>query len=129
MAKEELLRRTRVSIEKHIADYYIFETDHHPIGCVALHAYEDHRSGELAFLYVNPSHENEGIGKKLIQFVEEKATKLQLEQLFLLSTQAYAYFQSQGGYLEGTVEHLPESRRALYEQSGRKSKILYKPLG
>ncbi len=129
VAKEELLRRTRASIEKHISDYYIFETDHHPIGCVALHRYEDHKSGELAFLYVNPSHENEGIGKKLIQFVEEKATKLQLEQLFLLSTQAYAYFQSQGGYLEGTVEHLPESRRALYEQSGRKSKILYKPLG
>ncbi len=128
VAKEELLRRTRASIEKHIGDYYLFETDHHPIGCIALHPYQESETGELAFLYVNASHENEGIGKKLMQFVEERARAMKLKQIFLLSTQAFAYFQTQGGYQEGHPDLLPAARRLKYDQNGRRSKILYKEL-
>ena len=34
------------------------------------------QQGELASLYVDPSHENQGIGRKLIHFVEDKAREL-----------------------------------------------------
>ena len=68
------------SIEKNLGDYYIFEIDKNPVACVALHVYPEQSKGELACLYVNPSHENQGIGRKLIQFVENKAREAGLER-------------------------------------------------
>ena len=65
---------------------------------MALHVFPEHKKGELACLYVNPSHENHGIGKKLIQFVESKAKEMGLSELLTLSTQAFTYFQSKGGF-------------------------------
>ncbi len=125
---EELVRRTRASVEKRLGDYYIFETDKNTVGCVALHPYPEQRMGELACLYVKASHENQGIGRKLIQFAESKARELGLDSLVALSTQAFTYFQSKGGFQEGTVDDLPPARREKYEQSGRHSKILIKRL-
>jgi amino-acid N-acetyltransferase len=125
---EELIKRTRASIEKQINDYYIFETDKNPVACVALHVYPEHRKGELASLYVNSSHENQGIGRKLLQFVESKAHEMGLTELVALSTQAFTYFSLKGGFVEGTPEDLPPARREKYEQSGRNSKILKKTL-
>ena len=75
---EELTRRTRAGIEKQLNDYYIFEIDKNPVACVALHLYPEQLKGELACLYVRPSHENQGIGRKLIQYVENKARELNL---------------------------------------------------
>src|SRR5205814_67536 len=104
VASDELVKRTRSTIEKSINDYYLFEIDRNPVACVALHIYPDQSKGELAFLYVNPSHENQGIGRKLIQFVENKARDTGLNELLTLSTQAFTYFQSKGGFTEGTPD-------------------------
>jgi len=125
---EELVRRTRSEIEKDLGDYYIFEIDKNPVACVALHVYPAQRKGELASLYVDPAHENQGIGRKLIQFVENKARELGLNELITLSTQAFTYFQSKGGFVEGSRENLPPERRDKYDQSGRNSKVLVKQM-
>jgi amino-acid N-acetyltransferase len=124
---EELVKRTRPMLEKTIGDFYIFETDKNPVACVALHIL-DQNKGELACLYVSPSHENQGIGRKLMAFTENKARELGLTELITLSTQAFTYFQSKAGFNEGTPEDLPPGRREKYEQSGRNSKILVKKL-
>jgi amino-acid N-acetyltransferase len=128
VASDELVKRTRAHIEKQLNDYYIFEIDKNPVACVALHVYPEQNKGELAYLYVNPSHENQGIGRKLIQFVENKAREMGLDALLVLSTQAFTYFQSKGGFVEGTPDDLPPARREKYDQSGRKSKVLLKYL-
>jgi amino-acid N-acetyltransferase len=99
VASEELARRTRSSIEKQLAEYYIFEIDKNP-----------------------------GIGRKLIQFVENKARELGFSELITLSTQAFTYFQSKGGFIEGSPDDLPPARREKYDQSGRNSKVLVKKL-
>ena len=122
------MKRTRSAIEKQLLDYYLFEIDRNPVACVALHAYPEQRKGELACLYVSASHENQGIGRKLIQFVENKAREMGLNELITLSTQAFTYFQSKGGFSEGTPDDLPPGRREKYEQSGRNSKVLLKKL-
>ncbi|HYV30725.1 MAG TPA: amino-acid N-acetyltransferase, partial [Candidatus Binatia bacterium] len=85
VANEELIKRTRVTFEKQLGDYYIFEIDKNPVACVALHVYPEQNTGEMAYLYVNPSHENQGIGRKLLQFVESKARELGLTELIALS--------------------------------------------
>jgi amino-acid N-acetyltransferase len=124
----ELMRRTRPMIEKNLADYFIFEIDKNPVACVALHVFPEQKKGELACLYVNPLHENRGIGRKLIQFVENKAKEMNLVELITLSTQAFTYFQSKGGFSEGTPDDLPPARREKYDASGRNSKVLVKKL-
>lgn len=128
VTSEELVKRTRSTIEKHLADYYMFEIDKNPVGCVALHIYPEQKQGELACLYVSPAHENQGIGRKLIQFVENRAREAGLSELIVLSTQAFTYFQSKGGFAEGSPEDLPPARREKYDQSGRNSKVLVKKL-
>jgi amino-acid N-acetyltransferase len=126
--RDELAPRTRGSIEKELSDYSIFEVDGNPIACVALHAFPAEKKGELACLYVRPSHENQGIGRKLVQYVETRAREAGLGTLLALSTQAFSFFQSKGGFVEGSPDDLPASRRTRYEQSGRRSKVLVKKL-
>jgi len=125
---DELLKRSRATIEQHLGDYFIFEIDRNPVGCVALHVDRERNQGELASLYVSQAHENQGIGRKLIQFVEKRARELELARLLALSTQAFAYFRSKGGFVEGTTDDLSPARRAAYAQSGRNSKVLVKVL-
>jgi amino-acid N-acetyltransferase len=124
----ELVKRTRPMIEKQLGDYFIFEIDKNPVACVALHVYPEQKKGELACLYVNALHENRGIGRKLIHFIETKAREMGLNELITLSTQAFTYFQSKGGFIEGTPNDLPPARREKYDQSGRNSKVLVKKL-
>lgn len=128
VASDELIKRTRASIEKQLADYYIFEIDKNPVACVALHSYPEQRKAELACLYVSPAHENQGIGRKMLQFAENKARESGFEELITLSTQAFTYFQSKGGFAEGSPDDLPSARRDKYDQSGRNSKVLIKKL-
>jgi amino-acid N-acetyltransferase len=125
---EELIRRTRTEIEKNLADYYILEIDKNPVACVALHIYPEQHQGELASLFVHPAHENQGLGRKMIQFIESKAREAGLTELITLSTQAFTYFQSKAGFVEGTPDNLPPARRAKYDLSGRNSKVLVKKL-
>jgi len=125
---DELLKRTRVTMEQNYGDYFIYEIDNNPIGCVALHQYAEAKLGELAFLYVSPSHENQGIGRKLMQYVETQAQERGLQRIIALSTQAFAFLKNKGGFAEGDDNLLPSDRKAIYEQSGRKSRILYKDL-
>jgi len=128
VASEELLPRSRGDIERQLDDYYLFEVDRNPIACVALHPYPAHGMAELACLFVRPTHENQGIGRKMTQFVENRAREMGLSRLLALSTQAFSYFQSKGGFVEGSPDDLPPDRRERYEASGRRSKILVKTL-
>jgi amino-acid N-acetyltransferase len=125
---EELLPRSRAAIEAQIDDYYLFEVDRNPVACVALHAYPDVYKGELACLCVRSSHENQGIGRRMVQFVEDRAKELGIATLFALSTQAFNFFQSKAGFLEGAADDLPQPRRDSYDQGGRRAKILVKEL-
>jgi amino-acid N-acetyltransferase len=125
---EELLPRSRADIEKHLDEYFLFEVDRNPVACVALRLYPEDRKGELACLCVRPSHENQGLGRRMVQFVEDRAREAGLERLIALSTQAFNFFQNKAGFAEGTPDDLPPARRERYEQSGRRSRVLTKTL-
>lgn len=126
--EEQLVKRTRSSIEKHIGEYYVFEIDNNIVGLIALHAYPELKMTELASLAVSPAHEHRGIGSKLALFVESLAREQGSERIFCLSTQTFTFFQHKLGYTEGTPDDLPPQRREKYEQSGRNSKVLVKSL-
>jgi amino-acid N-acetyltransferase len=125
---EELVRRTRTEILADIDDYWVLEIDRHIVGCVAMYPYPEHKMAELACLYVSRSNENQGLGRKLISFVESLARERGFSKLIALSTQAFVYLQQKGGFAEAGPEILPPARRAKYEASGRNSRILLKNL-
>src|SRR4029077_12229063 len=108
---EELIRRTRTEILTGIDDYWVLEIDRHIVGCVAMYPYPEQKMAELACLYVSRSTENQGLGRKLMSFVETLARERGFDRLFALSTQAFVYLQQKGSFSEAGPELLPSARR------------------
>ncbi len=125
---DELLPRTLAEIERQIGDYYVFDVDGTVAGCVALHPFPDQNKAEMACICVSTKFENQGIGARLMHFVEEHARTVGVRDLFCLSTQAINYFVQKGGFRLGSPDDLPFSRKQRYDISGRKSKVLTKQL-
>ena len=125
---DELVRRTRPEIERQIGEYFVFEVDANPVGCVAVHFYPEDHKAELACLCVDGKYENQGIGAKLTSYAEAQARALGAVELFCLSTQAFNFFVQKGGFHLGTPDDLPAARRERYERSGRHSLVLTKKL-
>jgi amino-acid N-acetyltransferase len=128
MEADELLRRTRTEVERQVEEYFVFEVDNTPVACGAVHFYPDGKKAEISSLYVDNRYENQGIGAKLIRYGEELARAAGADEVYCLSTQAINYFVQKGGFRLGTPEDLPESRRDVYDRSGRKSQVLVKKL-
>ena len=126
---DELIRRSRTEIERQVNDYYIFEVDGNPAGCVALHEYPEENKAELACLCVDPKYENQGIGAKLMNYAEVQARQTGVTELFCLSTQTFNYFVQKGGFRAAAPDDLPAARRERFEKSGRHSQVLTKKLG
>ena len=126
MNRDQLVDRSKETIEECLGDYFIFEIDDNPIACVALHQYPNENTGELAHLFVNPAYARRGIGQRLVQYAEKQASESGLTRIVTLSTQSFAYFENKSGFSIGSVEDLPNERRLTYESQGRNSKILIK---
>jgi amino-acid N-acetyltransferase len=125
---EELVKRTRADIEKQIGDFFVFEVDRNPVACAAMHLYPEQNKAELASVFVDERYANQGIGAKLISYIETQARHKKLAELFCLSTQAVNYFVQKAGFSLGTPDDLPPARRDRYDANGRKSQVLVKPL-
>jgi amino-acid N-acetyltransferase len=125
---EELLPRSLAEIEQQIANYYVFDVDGNLAACVALHPYPDYAQAEMACLCVSAKYENQGIGGRMMQYVEDQARHARLGELLCLTTQAVNYFVQKGGYRLATPDDLPTPRRKLYDASGRRSQVLAKKL-
>lgn len=128
---QQLVPRTRSEIAGRIGDFYVFEIDRNVVGCIGLKLYSGTSplTAELECLHVAEAHEHQGIGRKLMLFVEQRAREQGVERLLALSTQSFTFFQQKGGFREGDSTMLPSDRRSRYEQSGRRSKVLVKDLG
>jgi amino-acid N-acetyltransferase len=127
--REELIYRTQQAIEKNIDQFFVFEIDENLIACVSLTTYpEKPELAEIASLYVLPFYQNRGIGRKMVNYACIVAKERGATTALALSTQSFTFFISSCGFAEADKSVLPESRLKGYEESGRNSKILVKPL-
>jgi len=55
-------------------------------------------SGTVAGIFVEPKHQGEGIGRKLVQRMEEKASKEGLDQIETLASLEAIDFYKKNGY-------------------------------
>ena len=125
---EELMDRSLADLEANVGEYHLFEIDGNPVGCFSLTVFSEANAAELGAVCVSAAHENQGIGRKLVEYAEKLGRDKDLARLFVLSTQTFKWFQSKAGFTEGTLDDLPKARQAAAEESGRKSKVLLKSL-
>jgi len=88
------------------------------IGCAALYAFPAEKAGELAALAVHPDFRREGYGETLLQEIEQRARKLKLVRLFVLTTRTSGWFIERG-FVVSDPGRLPQQKRDLYNWQRR----------
>ncbi len=117
-----LIPRTSEYLEEKVNDFVVYEVDGIIHGCGALHPYAG-KTAEIAGVAVDAMYANLGIGKKIISYLIEKATKAKIKKVFVLTTQTSDWFQ-QVGFKRGSREELPAGKKEAYNQK-RKSRVLF----
>ncbi len=121
-----LVTRSRELLETEIENFQVIELEDTVIACAALYpAAED--SGEIACIAIHPEYRNKGLGKRLLESLEQTAKGQGLTRLFSLTTEA-SHFFLENAYQESSVDALPQARQQLYNLQ-RKSKVMLKALG
>ncbi len=121
-----LVKRDRLLLETEIERFSVLLHEGQVVGCVALYPFRDGQSAELACLAINPDHRNTGRGDTLLRHVEQRAQALGIDRLFLLSTRTGQWF-AERGFVETSVEQLPQAKQELYNYQ-RRSKVFVKQL-
>ncbi len=121
-----LVKRSRELLETEIEYFTVIERDGMIIGCAALYPYPEQRHGELACLTVHRDYQHQGHGQRLIQLMEDKACRLGLDHVFVLTTQSAHWF-IEHGYQESSLSSLPLEKQKLYNFQ-RNSKVFIKRL-
>ncbi len=125
---QELLPRSRQHLLANLQNYSVFEMDGHVVGCAALIIYPEQAAAEIASLVIHPSHRGQGIGRKLMNYLEQNARERGAQKLYVVSTQAAKYFQSLSDFTPVEPEKLPPPRYEAWLKSGRNSIVLHKIL-
>ena len=117
-AEGVLVRRSRERLEMEIERFVVAEHDGAIVGCAALYAFGEERAGELAALAVHPDFRREGYGEALLHEIEQRAKKLRLSRLFVLTTRTSGWFLERG-FVESDPGKLPRQKRDLYNWQRR----------
>lgn len=121
-----LVKRSRELLEEEIDHFTIVKRDGTVIACAALYPDADEAVAELACLAVHPDYQRRGYAQRLLEYMEDKARRMQVKRLFVLTTEAIQWFQERG-FKGGDIKQLPVKRQSLYNYQ-RRSKVLIKPL-
>jgi amino-acid N-acetyltransferase len=110
-----LVARTTQDLIDKKDDYAVYDVDGHLHACGALHVFPD-KQGEIAAIAVDETHASRGIGKKMIEYFIEQATKMKLKSVFVLTTQTSDWFKQQG-FVDAGINDLPEEKRKAYNKN------------
>ena len=120
MQQGMLIRRNPEDIQNKKQDYAVFEIDGKIRACGALHPW-DEEQGEIAAIATDPTYTDMGLGRSMIRYFIDKAKKLNLKRVFVLTTSSHDWFESLG-FSESSVESLPQAKRMIYDHN-RNSRI------
>lgn len=119
--KGNLVTRTESDIKNKIHSYYIYAVDHAVYGCGALYEQFDGWA-EIGAVAVSDAYKSKGIGRGLVQYLIKTAEKKQIQNLFLLTTQAADWF-FEFGFVWATPSDLPAPLQKRYNPE-RNSRVL-----
>ena len=121
-----MVRRSREQLEMEIDKFTIIERDGLIIGCAALYCFMEEAMAEMACVAIHPEYRNSNRGDQLVAKVAERAKRLGIRRLFVLTTRSIHWFRERG-FDPLEVEDLPVARQRLYNWQ-RRSKVLSKTI-
>ena len=121
-----LVRRGREKLEAEISQFNVIDHDGVIAGCAALYPFHKEGSAEMACFVVAPSYRGRNYGEQLLTRMEAKARQVRIKRLFVLTTRTAHWF-IEHGFVEGSLDELPEAKQKLYNYQ-RQSKIFTKKL-
>lgn len=116
-----LLPRTAEELESTYNDYIVYELDGAVRGCAALHIY-NYEQAEIAAVAVDESCAHIGIGPEIINYLIEKSRSINIQSVFVMTTQTADWFEK-FGFTADTIDSIPEERRKHWSPE-RGSKVL-----
>ena len=117
--KQILLPRTEDELLSQLNDYITYEIDECVCACAALHVHQN--QAEIAAVAVDETYSHLGIGPKLIEHLITKAKNLNLQSVFILTTQSADWFEKLG-FKSDSIDSLPEERKKFWTPE-RNSKV------
>lgn len=112
-----LVYRSRERLENEIERFAVIERDGMILACAALYPIPSQaneiKSAEIACVAVHPSYRKSNRGSQILHYLEEKAKRLDIQQLFILTTRTAHWFLEHG-FENASVDELPQARQALY---------------
>lgn len=99
-----MLPRTEFEMAENIRDFTVVADGERPLACGALHFYTP-ISGEVRSVAVDPESKNHGIGRMLVEALEDEARTCDLESVFAF-TYVPGFFRKLG-YTEVDRSELP----------------------
>ncbi|GBG28174.1 Acetylglutamate kinase [Hondaea fermentalgiana] len=123
-----LITRPPKMIEKDVDNFIVFERDGVILACCHLKHYPDPRYGrgavEMSCVAVSKALHGAGIGNSLLSYCLRRALSLNINNLFVLTTQTQGWFIDRG-FQEVSPDHLPPGKLKTYDYS-RASKVFIK---
>jgi amino-acid N-acetyltransferase len=120
MAEGILVSRTEDDLLARQADFVVYSIDDVVHACGALHDYGEGQA-EIAAIATNPVYSHLSMGRKILSFLIEKAAKMGITRVFVLTTRTLDWFE-RVGFVETELETLPAKKRQTYNHA-RKSRI------
>jgi amino-acid N-acetyltransferase len=115
-----LIHRTEDDLMGRQADFVVYAIDDVVHACGSLHDFGDGQ-GEIAAIATNPVYSHLSMGRKILSFLVEKAARIGMRRVFVLTTRTVDWFE-QMGFVEASLESLPAKKRDSYNHA-RKSRI------
>lgn len=125
-ANGTLVSRSREALELDIDHFVVSERDGTIVSCAAMYVEDDSSTAEIACIATHPDYRGQGRADQLLTHLEEQARRKRCQKARILSTHTGHWFIARG-YSETSLDDLPASRRASYNQA-RNSKIYQKAL-
>jgi amino-acid N-acetyltransferase len=120
MSEGILIKRTENDLMSQQNDFVVYAIDDVVHACGSLHDYGEGQ-GEIAAIATDPVYSHLSMGRKILSYLVEKAAKLGLTRVFVLTTRTVDWFENLG-FVEADLESLPPGKRAAYNHA-RKSRI------
>jgi amino-acid N-acetyltransferase len=116
-----LIKRTEDDLMERHGDFVVYSIDEVVHACGSLHDYGEGQ-GEIAAIATNPVYSHLSMGRKILSYLVEKASRVGMTRVFALTTRTVDWFE-QLGFVEANLETLPAKKRDSYNHA-RKSRIL-----
>src|SRR5688572_2688628 len=120
MAEGILVNRSEDDLLARQADFIVYSIDEVVHACGALHDYGDGQA-EIAAIATNPVYGHLSMGRKILSYLIEKASKMGATRVFVLTTQTLDWFE-RFGFNEAVPASLPAKREQTYNHA-RKSRV------